>query len=152
MSKKAFNPQECIAPLNTIKQAMQMTNKPFDKKSILNSLKGCGLPTNSRFWSVFRDSGVLQEVSKGLFMFSSKEPIFVGTLNRIKEKYLELSHRYRSNSRLKKTKPLEVQKKEGTQYTLLDDNLSAQIQSAIDLLKENGYLIFVPTCVEYTQV
>lgn len=50
MSRKSFNPHECISLLNTAKQAMQMTDRPFNKETILKSLKGCNLPTNSKFW------------------------------------------------------------------------------------------------------
>lgn len=148
MSKRSFNPQECIAPLNNIKKAMQLTGRPFSKETMLNSLKGCGLPINTNFWSVFRKSGILQEVSKGQFMFASKDPIFVGELIKIQKKYKELSRRYNNNSAQKRDTP----KPEETQHELPENDPLALTQFAIDLLKEQGYLIFAPTCIEYTQV
>ena len=99
MSKKSFNPFDCIGPLNTAKQGIQMTERPFSKESMLTILKGCGLPTNSTFWSIFRNSGILQEVSKGKFMFASKEPIYVGTLIKIQNKYRELMRHYNNSKR-----------------------------------------------------
>lgn len=147
MSKRSFNPQECLAPLNNIKKAMQLTGRPFSKETMLNSLKGCGLPINTNFWSVFRKSGILQEVSKGQFMFVSKDPIFVGELIEIQKKYQELSHRYKNNSAQKRDTP-----KEETQHELPENEPLALTQFAIDLLEEQGYLIFAPTCIEYTQV
>lgn len=149
MSKRSFNPQECIAPLNNIKKAMQLTGSPFSKETMLNSLKGCGLPTNPKFWSVFRNSGILQEVSKGQFMFTSKDPIFVGELIRIQKKYQELSHRYKNNSVQKRD---TSNSEEETQRELPKNDPLAMTQFAIDLLKEQGYLIFAPICIEYTQV
>lgn len=149
MSKRSFNPQECLAPLNNIKKAMQLTGRPFSKETMLNSLKGCGLPINANFWSVFRKSGILQEVSKGQFMFVSKDPIFVGELIKIQKKYQELSHRYKNNSAQKRDTP---KPKEETQHELPENEPLALTQFAIDLLEEQGYLIFAPTCIEYTQV
>lgn len=151
MSKRSFNPQECIGPLNNIKRAMQLTGKPFSKESMLNSLKGCGLPISANFWSVFRKSGILQEVSKGQFMFASKDPIFVGELIKIQRKYQELSRRYKDNSAQKQATP-KSEEKEETKHELPENDPLALTQFAIDLLKEQGYLIFAPTCIEYTQV
>lgn len=151
MSKKSFNPQDCISPLNTIKQGMQMTGRPFSKEAMLKSLKGCGLPTNASFWSIFRKSGILQEVSKGQFMFTSKDPIFVGELAKIQRKYQELSRRYRNNGVQKQDTP-KPEEKEETGHEFPENDPLALTQFAIDLLKEQGYLIFAPTCIEYTQM
>lgn len=151
MSKRSFNPQECIGPLNNIKKAMQLIGKPFSKESILNNLKSCGLPINSNFWSVFRNSGILQEISKGQFMFTSKDPIFVGELIKIQRKYQELLRRYKDNSAQKQATP-KPEEKEETKHKLPKNDPLALTQFAIDILKEQGYLIFAPTCIEYTQV
>lgn len=126
---------------------MQLTSRPFNKETMLNSLKGCGLPTNTTFWSAFRKSGIIQEVSKGQFMFTSKNPIFVGELIKIQGKYQELSRRYKNNSVQKQDTP-----KPETQNELPENDPLALTQFAIDFLKEQGYLIFAPTCIEYTQV
>ena len=90
--RKTFDPRDCISALNNAKQALQLKSSPFSKEVMLNSLKGCGLPINSRFWCVFRKSGILQEVSKGRFMFTSKDPIFIGKLDKIQKKYQEKNH------------------------------------------------------------
>ena len=39
MSRKSFNPHDCIAALNTVKTAMQLEGKPFTKEKILANLK-----------------------------------------------------------------------------------------------------------------
>lgn len=147
MSKRSFNPEQCIGPLNNIKRGLQMTERPFTKETMLNSLKGCGLPTNSTFWSVFRNSGVIQEVSKGKFMFTSKDPIYVGTLNTIKTKYKELARRYNSNK-----KPEVPESKEEPKDELPENDPLTLTQFAIDLLKEQGYQIFAPVGVVYQQL
>lgn len=137
---KSFDPYNCIEALNNVKRAMQLTERPFTKESMIKSLKGCGLPTNPRFWSVFRKSGIIQEVSKGKFMFSSKEPIYVGTLIKIKSLYKET--RSKKNKEIVPTvEPEVIVPKEET-----------EIQKAITLLKENGYLIYAPKSIEYTLV
>ena len=142
MSKKSFNPFDCIGPLNTAKQGIQMAERPFSKESMLTTLKGCGLPTNSTFWSVFRNSGVLQEVSKGKFMFASKEPIYVGTLIKMQNKYLELLRHYKNNS---SKVPDTICEKDFPK-----NNIS--IEEAIKLLKEQGYTILAPIDVVYKEV
>lgn len=142
MSKKSFNPFDCIGPLNTAKQGIQMAERPFSKESILTTLKGCGLPTNSTFWSIFRNSGILQEVSKGKFMFSSKEPIYIGMLIKIQNKYLELLRHYKNNS---SKVPDTICEKDSPK-----NNIS--IEEAIKLLKEQGYRILAPIDVVYKEV
>ena len=144
MSKKSFNPFDCIGPLNTAKQGIQMAECTFSKESILITLKGCGLPTNSTFWSIFRNSGILQEVSKGRFMFASKEPIYVGMLIKIQNKYLELLRHYKNNSKSPKV-PDTVCEKDSPK-----NNIS--IEEAIKLLKEQGYRILAPIDVVYKEV
>ena len=142
MSKKSFNPFDCIGPLNTAKQGIQMAERTFSKESILITLKGCGLPTNSTFWSIFRNSGILQEVSKGKFMFASKEPIYVGMLIKIQNKYRELMRHYKNNS---SKVPDTICEKDFPK-----NNIS--IEEAIKLLKEQGYRILAPIDVVYKEV
>ena len=146
MSKKSFIPSDCIGPLNTAKQGIQMTERPFSKESMLTTLKGCGLPTNSAFWSIFRNSGILQEVSKGKFMFASKEPIYIGMLIKIQNKYRELMRHYKNSSkspRVPDTICEEDSPKDSTQTT---------VEEAIKLLKEQGYRIFAPIDIVYKEV
>ena len=143
---RTFNPHDCISALNNTKQALQLKGSPFSKEVMLNSLKGCGLPINSNFWSVFRKSGILQEVSKGRFMFTSKDPIFIGKLVEIQKKYQELSRHY-SNNRKNSAEP-EKNQPEKVQAPKED----SAIQAAVNLLKEHNYLVFAPTRVEYTLV
>ena len=142
MSKKSFIPSDCIGPLNTAKQGIQMAERPFSKESILTTLKGCGLPTNSAFWSIFRNSGILQEVSKGKFMFASKEPIYIGMLIKIQNKYRELMRHYKNNS---SKVPDTICEKDSPK-----NNIS--IEEAIKLLKEQGYRILAPIDVVYKEV
>ena len=142
MSKKSFNPFDCIGLLNTAKQGIQMAERPFSKESMLTTLKGCGLPTNSTFWSIFRNSGILQEVSKGKFMFASKEPIYVGTLIKIQNKYRELMRHYKNSS---SKVPDTICEKDFPK-----NNIS--IEEAIKLLKEQGYRILAPIDVVYKEV
>lgn len=96
-------------------------------------------------------SKVPQEVSKGQFMFTSKDPIFVGELAKIQRKYQELSRRYRNNGVQKQDTP-KPEEKEETGHEFPENDPLALTQFAIDLLKEQGYLIFAPTCIEYTQM
>lgn len=149
MSRKSFNPHDCIAALNTVKTAMQLEGKPFTKEKMLTNLKNCGLPTSNEFWSAFRKSGLLQEVSRGQFMWMRQEPIFEGELARIKAKCRELRNRY------KKATPTAVSTlpvREEVKNDIPENDPKAMTQFAIDFLKEQGYLIFAPTRIEYTPV
>ena len=149
MSKKSFNPDECISALNSAKQALQMTERPFTKETVLKSLAGCGLPTNNTFWTAFRNSGILQEVSKGKFMFVSKEPIYVGALRGVKTRYHELQRRY--NRRKEEPKVEAPKQDEPVVEEVAKHDPQAMTQFAIDLLKEQGYQIFAPVGIIYRQ-
>lgn len=142
MSRRCFDPKECIKALNTVKQSLQWKNQPFSKETILNALKNCGLPTHSNFWRVFRESGILQEVSKGQFMFTSKEPIVWTKLQEIKTKYQELARHYAN----KTSEQVEIPKEEVPQSSKVTE------QSAIDLLKGKGYKILKPIGILYEEL
>lgn len=142
MSKRCFDPKECIGALNTVKQGLQWKNCPFDKETILSSLKHCGLPTNNNFWRVFRESGILQEVSRGQFMFTSKDPIVWTKLQEIKTKYQELTRHYANKAPERVEEPKEE----------IPQSPEAMEQFAIDLLKEKGYQILKPIGILYEEL
>lgn len=146
MSKKSFDPKECISLLNNIKQGMQMSDLPFTKKTILNSLKECGLPNNATFWTVFRNSGILKEISKGKFKFASKDPIYVGLLDDIKTKYQTLRNRYQTKHRESKIL------KDDNKNPIPENDPVALTQFAIDHLKEQGYQILAPIGILYQKL
>lgn len=125
--RKSFDPHECIAPLNEIKRALQLTGLPFTKETILRSLKGCKLPINGTFWVIFSKSGIIQKVSKGMYMFTSEKPIYEGLLAKIKKDYIELNKRYNSSNQSK------------VQET---DEDTDKIVQAIDFLESKGYVVF----------
>ena len=133
MSRKLFDPNDCIGALNSIKTALQAREIPFSKECILKNLKGCRLPTNSNFWKVFRESGILQETSKGMYMFTSKEPIHVKDLTQIKQKYQAIIKKYQPETAKPVAKPV--------------DDLSDKIEFAINFLKEQGYLVLAPSYI-----
>ena len=117
----------------------------------LANLKNCGISTSNEFWSAFRKSGLLQEVSRGQFMWMYQEPIFEGELAKIKAKCRELRNRYKKATP-KDTAASTLPKHEEAKNDIPENDPKAMTQFAIDLLKEQGYLIFAPTRIEYTQV
>ena len=131
MSRKSFNPRECIAPLNNVKRAM-LIRKSFSKEMMLQGLKGSGLPVNSIFWNVFLNSNIIARISKTEYRFVNEEPIYIRHLENIKCKYSEIRKKYLKEA------PAET-------------NVSDPIQEAINLLKENGYKILKLT-TEYIEV
>lgn len=143
MSRVCFDPKKCIGPLNNAKQALQWKNVPFDKETLLNNLKACGLPTNNIFWSALRKSNILQEVSKGKYMFTSKEPIFVGALEEVKKSYQGI---------IKKHNNKQSKKKVEDTLEIPENDPKAMTQFAIDLLKEQGYKILAPVDIVYKEV
>jgi len=137
--RKSFDPNDCIAALNNVKNALQQRGTPFSKEQLLEAFRGCGLPTTSKFFKVFKDSGIIQEISRGRYMFTSKEPIFVGTLVNIKHKYQEINKQRNQKYYTKKQQQLKEEP---------DDS----IQSAIKLLKKHGYQILMPIGVLYKKL
>lgn len=131
MSNRGFDPAVCIKPLNNIKRALLLREGPFSRESMVLSLKNCGLPTNSVFWRIFKSS-ILQEVSKGQFMFIDTNPIFVGVLNKIKSDYNRIIQQYTKGKKSEEVRVIEPEHK-------VDE-----VQDAINLLKSKGYLVYVP--------
>lgn len=80
--KKKYNFEECVSNLNKIKQMWQLksTDAVFDKKTALDWLETCGLPTYNNFWRVFTQVGIIKSVSRGMYCFVSKDPIYIGKL------------------------------------------------------------------------
>lgn len=147
MSKQSFDPKECINALNGLKRGLQWKNRPIDRETLLNSLKSCGLPYNNNFWMAFRKSGIVKEVSKGQYLFTSKDDISVDTLYKIKSMYQDITRSYKKS----KEKPVHEEAGELTDE-LPEDDPVAMTQFAIDLLKEQGYRIMKPVGVVYEQV
>lgn len=146
MRKSKFNATDHIAEFNNIKRAMQATGRPFSKKEIIKALKNCGFPSSSTFWSVFRNSGLIKDVSRGFYEFTTKEPIHAEALAKVHRDYLSLGHVYNNK------KP-SVEKEKATEpENLPKDDPKAMTQFAIDLLKEQGYQIFAPVGMIYSQV
>lgn len=129
-----------------------MTERPFTKETMLTSLKGCGLPVNSTFWSIFRNSGIIQEVSKGKYMFTSKDPIYVGVLKAIKTKYLELKHKYYKVHEEKKASMEVAEAQSEIPEDSVETAIESEIQAAIELLKKEGYQILAPIGVIYQRL
>lgn len=149
MSRKLFNPHECIGQLNKVKQAMLMTNRPFSKESLLEGFKGSGLPTNDTFWRIFRDSGIIQRVSKDKFMFTNREPIYEGVLARVKKDYQE---RIKSNNQKYYKKAEEVIVPEENHPVVIEESPESATESAIRFLKKQGYVVLAPKGILYTQL
>lgn len=148
MSKKSFNPDNCIEALNNLKMGIQMRNIPFTKEELITGFRNCGLPSNTNFFTFFKSFGVIQEVSKGKYMFCDKNPIYVGTLRGIKHKYQEQCRKYNYNRKLKSEKVSE-QTPEIVHPQVVVNNSEDEIQKAINLLKENGYHVMLPVGILY---
>ena len=147
--RKGFDPHACIPLLNNAKRAMELRNTPFTKKSLIRTFKGCGLPTNGTFWHIFRNSGVIKQVNKGLYVFASENPIYEGVLASIKRKYSE----YTKNHKNKPDKEEVVEEStEETTVEVIQPVKTDKIQEAIDLLKQNGYIVLSISGIKLTQV
>lgn len=156
MSRKGFDPKECIGPLNTVKEGVQLRNTPVTKEFLMGAFKNCGLPTNCTFWTAFRSSKVLQEVSKGKYMFAFKDPIYVGTLAHIKKEYQKLLKRYKENCDSKKGTVADKEdsiKKDTTEGPVTEIVETPDlVKEAISFLKGKGYKILAPVGVVYGEI
>lgn len=87
-----------------------------------NILKQCGFPNNLTFWTVFVNSIIITRVAPNKYAWSSADPIYKGIISDIFFKYTEKSRQYNSKYKQKSV-----------------DN---QIENAIQLLKNNGFVVF----------
>jgi hypothetical protein len=133
MRKNAFIPADHIADLNEIKNKFQFLDRPFTFKEISDSFKRVGIPSNDMFWRCFKKSGLVQQVSKGLYMFCFKVPIHVSALVRIYNQYKDNRKVY--------LKPDEVVQEEPIQEVTEALVPVLTEQSAIDFLKSKGYVV-----------
>ena len=143
--KNCFDPAKCIEALNNIKSVLQLRERPIPKSEMLKNLASCGLPTNATFWSVFRNSVIIQEVSKGMYMFRGKEPIHISALETVKRKYQEYHRKY--NKKVIKPEVQEVIPEKD-----IPNDKEETVKMAIKLLKEQGYVILKPVGVIYSEL
>lgn len=145
MRKNAFNAKERIPAINEFRIAMN--GKPFTKEQILTMFKENNIPANPNFWAVFRKSGVIKEVSKGQFVFTSDKPIFYGDLEKVYRQYHAIVKKYKTQ------KPDTKPENEETEDTISPEEELAAIEAfAIDLLKEMGYKILAPVGIVYQPI
>lgn len=148
MRKNAFNAKERIPAINKFHA---LTNgKPFTKEQILTMFKENHIPANKSFWAVFRKSGIIKEVSKGQFVFTSNEPVFYGALEKIYNQYHALLKKYNTQKFQKPNIEPEIEVVEDTISP--EEELNAMKIFAIDLLKELGYKILEPVGTIYRPI
>ena len=148
MSKSSYNSEECVESLNNIKNGLQIANKPISKKVLLECLKNCGLPSCSTFWIIFRNSGLIQEVSRGFYLFTDTKPINVKALDILKRRDYEYNKKYFT----KRTKePEAVEMVEEVEILgEVEEIQEMAVASAIALLKSKGYIIAKPVVSSLT--
>ena len=142
MARPAFDSHDCISALNTLKQSFIFKGKPFTKDQLMEGLSNCGLPKSMVFWMAFRNSGLIANVDRTHYAFVNNNPIYVGVLESIKNKYLELNRKYSAP----KEKKVEETVEEVAIVAQIDP-----IKEAIKLLKDNGYIIYAPK-IEYVRI
>lgn len=148
MRKNAFNAEERIRAINTFRIAMN--GKTFTKEQILTMFKENKIPANSNFWSVFRKSGIIKEVSKGQFAFASDKPIYYGVLEKIYRQYHAIVKKYKEQKPQKPASEPENEEAGGTISP--EEELAAMESFAIDFLKELGYKILAPVGIVYQPI
>ena len=87
MAKK-FDAEAHIVGLNTLRY--QLAKTPFTRDTIREGFKSCGIPSNLLFWSVFFNSGLIQQIGEDLYCFNDPtKPIHFLKLDRIYREYQE---------------------------------------------------------------
>lgn len=148
MGKNAFNAKERIPAINKFRIATN--GKPFTKEQLLNMFKENNIPSNSTFWSVFRKSGIIKEVAKGQYVFTSDRPIFYGTLEKIYLQHNSLLKKYKAQKpKEENNKPNREEVKDTVSP---EEELTAMEAFAIDFLKELGYKILAPVGIVYQPI
>lgn len=116
---KKFIVKESVKKLNYMK--FHVIEKTFTKDVLREVFKECNIPINEWFWIDFSHSGLIQQVGEGLWCFTDDTPIFYQKLQQIYDDYKKRSWKYKENYNANKKK--------------------SDIQEAINLLKENGYIV-----------
>ena len=122
--KKTYNYEDLVKQLNEIKSFYK--NIPVTKEKLQASLTI--FPKGAMFWQVFKNSFLVRE-GKKTYRFKSEQPIYIKAVENCFDEYFKLVRKYN-------------QPKEKT---------SLSIESAIKLLKENGYKIYKQT-IQYEEV
>lgn len=143
MRKNAFNAKERIPAINKFRIAMN--GKSFTKKELLDMFRENNIPSNATFWSVFRKSGIIKEVGKGQYVFTSDKPVFYGDLEKVYRQYHAIQKKY-----AKPNKPVEKPREEDEFDP--EEALEALEVFAIDFLKEMGYKIMAPVATVYEEI
>jgi hypothetical protein len=131
--------------LNRLKQALIMTGKPFTKEQIKTGLKGAGMKYTNNFMQCFMNSGQFESVKKGLYKFKYEGPIHKDFVIELQKRYKKLCNQYSQNARLKKEAACAKTSETVTVKEPVTEQVdSSEIEKAIALLKENGYIILKP--------
>lgn len=130
-----FDESEVIIKLNKFKSSIDWTDKGFDRKFFNQLFRNSGLPVNNAFWQVFKSCGLLKETARGRWTFAFKGPVYVGALTKIKQQYSSLANKY-AKTAYNNRKAKEAREIEEKKYS--------ELEKAINLLKENGYVIYKP--------
>ena len=125
---KEFQAIQHIAELNNFK--MQSKSLILSREDFCAALKNCSIPSNALFFNEFRNSGLLVKVGKDTYAWKDIKPIHFKTLQLIYCTYQNKLNKYLQTYNNKK-KEKDLLKRE-------------QIESAITLLKNNGFEIFAP--------
>lgn len=62
------------------------------KQDVLNVLNASSMPTNSNFWTVFKNSGILTQIKKGYFQLSKN--ITIKGMEEIFNRYQHYNRRF----------------------------------------------------------
>lgn len=148
MRKNAFNSKDHIPAINRFRIAMN--GAKFTKEQLIAVFKESGIPTNGSFWSAFRKSGIIKQVGKNEFVFSSSQPVYHGDLNKVYRQYHATVKNYRKNTH--KPAPEPRPKQEEEQKPNPEEELLAMESFAIDFLKDLGYKILAPVGIVYQSI
>lgn len=103
---------------------IEMSTHSMSEQEFKNFFKVCGIPSNSLFWSKFEKSGLIQKVDDNSYIWTNpKRPIHYQELNNIYQEYKDTFDKYYQTYQEKKSQKTNA------------------IQEAINLLKENGFII-----------
>lgn len=108
---RTFNAKEHIQGLNLLKQKFST----FDSATIRAGFKLYGIPSGMMFWQEVINSKLVTRIGKDLYQFTTENPIHYTTLSIIYNKYASKINQYNKKD--------------------------TEIQKAIALLKESGYII-----------
>ena len=124
-----ISPEKCAIAINTLRGEFS-AQAAFEREEIINLLKEYGIPASTHYFASYLKNGIILKVKRGEYHFSST-PVYKGVLEQALNDARETNYTKVSKQTIHE-EPIQLEP---------DHSEEDEIQKAIVLLKEHGFLI-----------